>query len=137
MVYGGIQHVGILVSDLPNSLEFYLNTLGMQDDTQLRNPKLPFAGAFVRAGNTQIHLMVGNTGGVPLPSFSSGRPEHGGRDYHVALAVNALAPIREALTARGIPYTMSKSGRAALFCRDPDGNALEFMETPALAERPA
>jgi hypothetical protein len=26
---------------------------------------------------------------------------------------------------------MSMSGRAALFCRDEDGNAYEFMELPA------
>lgn len=30
--------------------------------------------------------------------------------------------------ATGIPYTRSRSGRTALFCRDPDGNALEFIE---------
>lgn len=28
----------------------------------------------------------------------------------------------------GIPYTMSRSGRAALFTRDPDANALEFVQ---------
>jgi len=31
------------------------------------------------------------------------------------------------LDAAGISYTPSRSGRAALFCRDPDGNALEFI----------
>ena len=40
----------------------------------------------------------------------------------------------EALADAGVVYTMSKSGRAALFCRDPDGNGIEFMETPNLAE---
>ena len=29
---------------------------------------------------------------------------------------------------------MSKSGRASLFCRDPDGNAIEFMEKPKLED---
>jgi hypothetical protein len=28
------------------------------------------------------------------------------------------------------PFTMSASGRRAVFTRDPDGNALEFMEEP-------
>jgi hypothetical protein len=28
----------------------------------------------------------------------------------------------------GVSYTASKSGRAALFCRDPDANTLEFVE---------
>jgi len=27
----------------------------------------------------------------------------------------------------GVKYTTSKSGRAALFCRDPDMNTLEFV----------
>ena len=34
------------------------------------------------------------------------------------------------LELAGIPYTRSRSGRAALFCRDPDANALEFIPAP-------
>jgi len=29
-----------------------------------------------------------------------------------------------------VPYTLSRSGRRALFCRDPDGNAIELVEVP-------
>ena len=32
------------------------------------------------------------------------------------------------LEQRGIAYTRSRSGRRAIFCRDPDGNALELMQ---------
>jgi glyoxylase I family protein len=53
-------------------------------------------------------------------------PEHGGRDIHIAFSVDDVEPVRAALEAAGVKYSMSKSGRAALFCRDPDGNALEF-----------
>lgn len=28
----------------------------------------------------------------------------------------------------GIPYTLSRSGRPAIFTRDPDANALEFTQ---------
>lgn len=28
----------------------------------------------------------------------------------------------------GIPYTLSRSGRPAIFTRDPDANALEFVQ---------
>lgn len=127
--YGGVQHAGLLVSDLDRARRFYLDVLRMDDDTRLRDAKLPFRGAFIRAGSsTQIHLMVGSEGGVPPPAFQSGRPDHGGRDYHVAVAVRALAPLQAALHANGVPFTMSRSGRRALFCRDPDGNALEFVE---------
>ncbi|MGZ5028729.1 MAG: VOC family protein, partial [Methylobacter sp.] len=51
-----------------------------------------------------------------------------GRDRHVALSVPDLEPVREELDKNGIAYTLSKSGRKALFCRDPDGNALEILQ---------
>lgn len=31
----------------------------------------------------------------------------------------------------GIPYTLSRSGRPAIFTRDPDANALEFTQVDA------
>lgn len=55
------------------------------------------------------------------------RPEHGGRDRHVALSCPDLDGLIARLEVAGIPYTRSRSGRAALFCRDPDGNAIELI----------
>jgi glyoxylase I family protein len=40
-----------------------------------------------------------------------------------------LDALCDSLEAAGVTFTRSKSGRRALFCRDPDGNALEFIET--------
>lgn len=122
--YGGIAHAGILVSNTKAALEFYLGTLGFEDDTHLR-PNLPFPGAFVRGGAQQIHLME-----LPNPDPTTGRPEHGGRDRHVAFTVESIDPLMARLQEQGVGFTMSKSGRRAVFCRDPDGNALEFMEEP-------
>jgi glyoxylase I family protein len=34
----------------------------------------------------------------------------------------------EIVVNAGISYTLSKSGRPAIFARDPDGNALEFTQ---------
>jgi extradiol dioxygenase family protein len=64
-----------------------------------------------------------------LPNVESGlkRPEHGGRDRHVALKVTDMAELTTRLERSGIAYTLSQSGRGALFCRDPDQNALEFF----------
>jgi len=124
--YGGVVHAGVLVANTQKALDFYTTVLGMEDETHLR-PDLPFPGAFVRAGEHQIHIME-----LPNPDPIDGRPEHGGRDRHLALTIKDLAPLKEKLHARGVVYTMSKSGRAALFCRDLDGNAMEFMETPDL-----
>jgi glyoxylase I family protein len=45
----------------------------------------------------------------------------------VAVRVDDLEGMRQRLEAAGVPYTRSQSGRAAIFCRDPDGNAFELI----------
>jgi extradiol dioxygenase family protein len=65
---------------------------------------------------------------LPNPDSMEGRPEHGGRDKHVALVVENLDSLAEKLEQAGVEISRSKSGRPAFFCRDPDGNALEFSE---------
>ena len=65
---------------------------------------------------------------LPNPDPVGGRPEHGGRDRHLALAVSGLEAIRERLERAGLDYTQSRSGRAAIFVRDPDGNTVELVE---------
>ena len=81
-------------------------------------------GIWYDLGPQQIHLLC-----LPNPDKASVRPEHGGRDRHVALGVTSIDDLAARLDGAGIPYTRSQSGRAALFCRDPDKNALEFVET--------
>ncbi len=44
------------------------------------------------------------------------------------MTVRDLDSLIADLEAAGVAYTLSRSGRRALFCRDPDGNALEFVE---------
>lgn len=67
---------------------------------------------------------------LPNPDPTEGRPPHGGRDRHVAVSVAKLDPLIARLDGNGVKYTLSMSGRRALFCRDLDGNAYEFMEMP-------
>lgn len=125
--YGGIQHCGVLVSDVDKSKKFYMTVFGFSDDSFLRPATLPYPGAFLRVGNDQIHLM-----GLPNPDPTSGRPDHGGRDRHIAFTVNNIDTIVGKLKEKDIKYTLSMSGRRALFCRDPDGNAFEFVEDVSL-----
>lgn len=112
-------HAGLIVSDLTRSRAFYEGLLGLTPNPA--RPDFGFEGVWYDIGHNQIHLMV-----VPNPYADVVRPQHGGRDHHIAFAVDDVAPIRAALDAAGVAYSMSKSGRAAVFCRDPDGNALEF-----------
>lgn len=46
----------------------------------------------------------------------------------MAIAVKSLKPLIESLENNNRYYTMSRSGRRALFTRDLDANALEFFE---------
>lgn len=115
-----IHHVSLLVADTQKALKFYINLLGLEQDHG--RPDLGYPGAWVNIGGQQIHLLE-----LPNPDPVSGRPEHGGRDRHLAVQVDDLDDIMARLDAEGLLYSRSKSGRAAIFCRDYDGNALELI----------
>ena len=117
-----LLHAGLLVSDLARAKAFYETVVGL---TQCPSrPELPYPGEWYDLGDSQqLNLM-----GLPNPDAASIRPEHGGRDRHIALGVRNLDVLKARLDAAGVKYSASKSGRAALFCRDPDANTLEFVE---------
>jgi glyoxylase I family protein len=117
-----LNHASFIVADTEVSLSFYRDVLGLQ---VLERPDMGFPGAWLQLGSQQIHLLE-----LQNPDPIYGRPQHGGRDRHIALNALALLPIQEALNKAGIVYTMSISGRRALFCRDFDGNTVEIIELP-------
>lgn len=114
-------HASLLIANLETAKKFYEGILGLSPNP--KRPAMSFDGVWYDIGSQQIHLMV-----LPNPDKDVVRPEHGGRDHHIALAVKNFAALRESLENAGVTYTLSRSGRSALFCRDPDGNALEFVE---------
>lgn len=117
----GIAHVSVLVNDTALALRFYCDVLGLKINPG--RPDLGYPGAWLDVGTQQIHLLE-----LPDSRSPGEPPAHGGRDYHAALYVAQLDALKRALEQAGTTYTLSKSGRRALFCRDPDGNALEFIE---------
>lgn len=120
-----IAHASVVVADVACALHFYCEVLGLGVDSA--RPDLGYPGAWLIVGAQQIHLLQ-----LPNCDPSAGRPAHVGRDRHVALFVNDISALQARLRAHDVPFTFSRSGRAALFCRDPDGNGLEFIEsTPA------
>lgn len=119
------NHVSVIVNDVSKALEFYHGVLGIEVD--MARPDLGYPGAWLKIGSQQIHLLELNN-----PDSIDNRPQHGGRDRHFALNVNDLSALRLKLDGSNINYTMSKSGRNALFCRDYDGNAVELIEAVVL-----
>ena len=114
-----LMHTGLIINNLERSRAFYEGLLGFKPNPG--RPNFSFEGVWYDIGDNQVHLMV-----VPNPYNDIVHPENGGRDIHIAFSVDDVEAVRVELEKAGVPYTMSMSGRAAIFCRDPDGNALEF-----------
>lgn len=118
-----LHHASLIVKNIDIALAFYQNVLGLELDNS--RPDLGYPGAWlVLPEQQQLHLME-----LSNPDESNKRPEHGGRDHHIAFAVSSIEEIARSLESLTTAFTKSKSGRKALFCRDPDGNALEFIES--------
>ena len=118
-----LLHASILVQNVAVARAFYEEVLGLIPSAN--RPDLTFPGAWYEFGAQQIHLIGLGQGQQAI------NHEHGGRDRHIALAIDDIDVLKVKLEAAGVVYTLSRSGRRALFCRDPDGNALEFVEIKA------
>lgn len=117
-----LLHATILVADLTKARVFYEQILGFS--ASLSRPEMSFAGVWYDlAPQQQLHLMQ-----LPSPEAGLQRPANGGRDRHIAFAVDELSALAHRLDEAGVKYNLSQTGRRALFCRDPDDNALEFIE---------
>jgi glyoxylase I family protein len=115
-----LLHASLLIADLARAREFYEGVLGLKPSPA--RPEMSFTGIWYDIGAAQIHLIC-----LPNPDPVTDRPAHGGRDRHTALGIRDWDGLRIRLDAAGLPYTLSQSGRSALFVRDPDGNALELV----------
>lgn len=124
-----LHHASVVVAELATALRFYVDVLGLQADDS--RPDLGFPGAWLKVGEQQIHLLE-----LPNSDPVTIRPEHAGRDRHTALLVTGLAALERRLKKNGINFTRSRSGRLAIFCRDPDGNGIELIECVAVPTRP-
>jgi len=117
-----LLHATFVVVDLDKARRFYEQILGLSASPT--RPEMSFPGVWYDLGpHQQLHLMR-----LPNPESGLQRPLNGGRDRHIAFAVDDLSALMQKLDGSGINYNLSQTGRRALFCRDPDDNALEFIE---------
>jgi len=123
--FQGVHHVAVIVESLAESLAFYRDFLGLPVNPDRPADKLPYDGAWLMIGPEMVHLMELPN---PDPRDPERRPAHGGKDRHFCVGVKNLTPLVDALERRGVPYTASRSGRPAIFFRDPDANTLEVVE---------
>lgn len=110
----GIHHVSINVDDVDAALAFYVDDLGLQ--VRSDRPDLSFGGAWLDAGNQQVHLIEAD---VPTD-----------QGQHFAIRVGDLAATVAELRAKGHRVT-DPSGIGAnqqAFLNDPCGNRVELQQ---------
>ena len=111
----GIHHVALNVHDLDEALAFYVDQLEL---TLLDRPDFGFAGAWVQAGASQIHLM--ETAEATID-----------RRQHLALQVRDLDEVLSGLEAAGV-----EGGTRSLHPgRRPPGVPARPLRQPHRAER--
>lgn len=111
----GIHHVSINVKDVDTALTFYIEMLNLE---LLERPDLGFPGAWIRAGEQEIHLL----------GIDSGEPV---KEQHFAFAVNDAQAIHAALQANGYSPTDIRdipNVCRQFFTHDPSGNMVEFNQ---------
>ncbi|MEM6425957.1 MAG: VOC family protein [Cyanobacteria bacterium P01_D01_bin.128] len=114
------RHVALMVRDLDAADWFYGKVLGLPKCDRPLN----FPGIWYEVGPFQLHVMVHADAQPPLYNL-----QKWGRNAHIAFAIKDLSAAQTALSAAGITFQMSASGRPALFVRDPDGNVIELSES--------
>ena len=110
----GVHHVALNVTDVDEAISFYTKTLGLT--VRADRPDFGFAGAWLDAGDQQVHLVQ-----APTP------PSQG---QHFALLVPDLDAVLGELTQAGVQVSDAVpvgSARQA-FLTDPSGNTIELHQ---------
>jgi catechol 2,3-dioxygenase-like lactoylglutathione lyase family enzyme len=130
----GIQHVALVVADVDRSRRFYCDQLGLEEIP--RPGTFAFAGAWVRAGRQELHLIgAGDT--TSEPGWADPGPSvQAGLAAHLAIEVDDLDVERERLEANGVGIVAGPlqrgDGVVQVYVRDPDGHLVEvFAHTDA------
>jgi glyoxylase I family protein len=122
VMYTGIHHVSLLVTNLKEALYFYEGILGFKQNK--KRPQFDFPGVWYDIGETQLHLIVNPKG--------KGRRDTtviDSRDAHFAIRVNDMEKLLSTLDHHGVPYKnkeVNKTEWHQVYVSDPDGNLIEF-----------
>jgi catechol 2,3-dioxygenase-like lactoylglutathione lyase family enzyme len=117
MAVAGMNHFTVLTDDVPATVDFYRELLGL---TEGPRPAFNFPGAWLYAGSDAIVHVVG---GRPRSELKAGVIDH------MAFSASGLAPTLAALDARSIEYTCRRqvgSGVWQVFFHDPNRAKVEL-----------
>ena len=116
MLFSGVHHVSLNVTDAAEATRFYVDVLGFTERSD--RPDFPFAGAWLQVGDQQVHLLE-------VAEFV---PPKG---QHFALRVGDIDAVRAELIERGVevsdPSPIGDVCRQCFFT-DPTGNLIELNQ---------
>jgi len=124
-----LLHTMIRVGDLERSIAFYTEVLGMHVLRRRDYPEGKFTLAFVGYGDESETAVIELTHNWEVASY-----ELGNGFGHIAIAVDDIHQACERIRAQGgvitrEPGPMKHGTTVIAFVRDPDGYAIELIET--------
>jgi len=127
-----IDHVGISVANLEESVDWYVEKLGFELVRPInRNPDSAMTIAQLRRGDFNIELFE-IEGAAPLPEYrrdpSADLRVHG--LAHFAFAVDDVRAVQAELEAKGVEIVMplTENRTNFFFVNDNSGNSFEFIQ---------
>jgi len=121
----GIGHIGLRVKDMEKSLDFYCKLLGLQKAFTIENDEGKPWIEYIKICDGQFLELF-----YPRPEDPQG-PQAQATNNHICLAVEDIHETGRTLEAAGIELIIPVKGREGgnwqCWCRDPDGNFIEFM----------
>jgi len=94
-----VHHIGIAVSDLDASIDFYQSIFGLEPGLIIVREDIGVRGCFVPVGDTNLELLqgIGPTSGISMHV-----KEKGGGLHHVCFEVDGIEEKLKTLDALGI-----------------------------------
>jgi glyoxylase I family protein len=120
MIARGMSHVSFPVRDLARSLAFYRDVLGFAERPR---PDLGVPGAWLSAGDAEVHLIAGVEGlplGEPPPVLNPAA-------HHVAFRIDDYQAAADRLRAHDIPVLEAGPTNGQMWVQDPDGHVIELI----------
>src|SRR5450756_2405931 len=94
-----IDHIGIAVSNLQESLSFWETSLGIEPHGTQEVPEQKLRTAFLPVGDTEIELLESTS---PESSIAKFIEKHGEGLHHIAIRVDDIEAALAELKAKGI-----------------------------------
>ena len=120
----GLRHLALKVRDVRAAARFYRETFGMRVVWQPDEKNV-----YLSSGTDNLALHEDAAAGT------------GGALDHLGFLVGSAEDVRAAagsLRARGVPIVAEprthRDGSVSLYCRDPDGNLVQVLWLPGIAE---